>query len=375
MTLDVVPKTVAALEGAGLPVAVRDGDITPPVVYLKLGTATDEGGPLEGSRLAVFYVHYIPIRGVDNLAGDADALDVIYDALAPIAWAALTATSTTVTVKNIRGRVTASTCPPRPWPPPSERSNAMPTTVNKLVGTLKLGDTATGKQMEAQVAQVGTPQTVTRDAAVTVLTGDVIQASATYSWALTGQVLLDLSDPHRRVLFREHPPGPADAVRVPAHRRHRPAISGTVIVDGWDTRRAGRRVDRPRAKFTWPMQGSRTSPRPPAPNPTATPSMPNDTVGVDIKNQAAFTACLDAIRKSVDEPDTALNAAGRELVTAAAAAAPKATGRLRQRPPPATGRRARYPHRGRHPLRRRRSLGLAGPWHPPSTVDRGHLAP
>jgi hypothetical protein len=56
--------------------------------------------------------------------------------------------------------------------------------------------------------------------------------------------------------------------------------------------------------------------------------MPDDAVGVDIKNQAAFTACLDAIRKSIDEPDTALNAAGRELVTAAAAAAPKATGRL-----------------------------------------------
>ena len=101
MTLAVaLAQTVAALEGAGLRVAVRDGDITPPVVYLKLGTATDEGGPLEGSRLAVFYVHYIPIRGIDNLAGDADALDAIYDALGPIAWAALTATATTVTVKN-----------------------------------------------------------------------------------------------------------------------------------------------------------------------------------------------------------------------------------------------------------------------------------
>ena len=103
--------------------------------------------------------------------------------------------------------------------------------------------------------------------------------------------------------------------------------------------------------------------------------MPDDAIGVDIKNQAAFTACLDAIRKSVDEPDTALNAAGRELVTAAAAAAPKATGRLAgaHRLLPAAG--ARGADRGRHPLRRRRSLGLAGPWHPPSTVDRGHLAP
>ena len=56
--------------------------------------------------------------------------------------------------------------------------------------------------------------------------------------------------------------------------------------------------------------------------------MSDDAVGVDIKNQAAFTACLDAIRKAVDQPGDALNAAGRELVTAAAASAPKATGRL-----------------------------------------------
>ena len=62
----------------------------------------------------------------------------------------------------------------------------MPTVVNKLRGTLKLGDTATGVAMEAQVSQIGTPQTVTRDAPVTVLTGDVIQAGATYSWSLTG---------------------------------------------------------------------------------------------------------------------------------------------------------------------------------------------
>ena len=133
----------------------------------------------------------------------------------------------------------------------------MPTTVNKLVGTLKLGDTATGVAMEAQVAQVGTPQTVTRDAAVTVLTGDVIQASATYSWALTGQVLLDLSDPDGVFYFVNSNQGqqmPFEFLPIGATG---PTISGTVIVDGWDTEElaAGSIVQ---SKFTWPMQGART---------------------------------------------------------------------------------------------------------------------
>lgn len=133
----------------------------------------------------------------------------------------------------------------------------MPTTVNKLVGTLKLGDTATGVAMEAQVAQVGTPQTVTRDAAVTVLTGDVIQASATYSWALSGQVLLDLSDPDGVFYFVNAHQGqqmPFEFLPIGATG---PTISGTVIVDGWDTEElaAGSIVQ---SKFTWPMQGSRT---------------------------------------------------------------------------------------------------------------------
>lgn len=90
----------AALEAAGIRVAVRDGDITPPVAYVRIGTVSDAGGVLTGNTLTMFYLHYIPIRGVDNLAGDADALDALYDALSPIAWGELTATETSVTVRN-----------------------------------------------------------------------------------------------------------------------------------------------------------------------------------------------------------------------------------------------------------------------------------
>jgi hypothetical protein len=91
---------VAALEAAGLRAAVRDGDITPPVVYLQIGTVSDAGAVLSGGTVVVFYVYYLPIRGIDNLAGDADALDAIYGALEPLAWAELAATRTSVTIKN-----------------------------------------------------------------------------------------------------------------------------------------------------------------------------------------------------------------------------------------------------------------------------------
>jgi hypothetical protein len=136
------------------------------------------------------------------------------------------------------------------------------TVINKLLGTLKLGDTATGVAMEAQVSQIGAPQTVTRDAAVTVLTGDVVTPPATYSSALTGQVLLDMSDPSgvyyyvlsnqgQELPFEFLPIGPAG-----------PTISGTCIVDGWDSEElaAGAIVQ---SKFTWPIQGQKTT-TPPA---------------------------------------------------------------------------------------------------------------
>jgi hypothetical protein len=138
----------------------------------------------------------------------------------------------------------------------------MPTVINKLVGTLKLGDTATGIAMEAQVAQVGTPQTVTRDSPVTVLTGDVVQAAATYSWALTGQALLDLSDASGVFYFVNTNQGqemPFEFLPIGAAG---PTITGTCIVDGWDTEQlaAGSIVQ---SKFTWPIQGQRTVTPPP----------------------------------------------------------------------------------------------------------------
>ena len=90
---------VTTLEDAGLRVAVRDGDLTPPVVYIPhLGNMTDAGGPLNGSRVATFYVYVIPIRGPANLTADADTLDRVYDALTPITWADLTGAWSSVTV-------------------------------------------------------------------------------------------------------------------------------------------------------------------------------------------------------------------------------------------------------------------------------------
>jgi hypothetical protein len=133
----------------------------------------------------------------------------------------------------------------------------MPTVVDKLKGTLKLGDTATGVAMEAQISQIGTPQTVTRDAAVTVLTGDVIQAGATYSWSLTGQALLDMSDPDGVFYFVNAHQGEEMPFTFLPIGSAGPTISGTVIVDGWDTEElaSGAIVQ---SKFTWPMQGQRT---------------------------------------------------------------------------------------------------------------------
>ena len=133
----------------------------------------------------------------------------------------------------------------------------MPTTVNKLLGTLKLGDTATGMAMEAQVSNVGVPQNVTRDSPVTVLTGDTVQAAASYSWALTGTALLDLTDPDGIFYFVNANQGnelPFTFMPVGATG---PTIAGTVIVDGWDTEElaAGAIVV---SKFTWPIQGQRT---------------------------------------------------------------------------------------------------------------------
>jgi hypothetical protein len=138
----------------------------------------------------------------------------------------------------------------------------MVTTVSKLLGTLKLGDTATGVAMEAQVSAVGVPQSVTRDAAVTVLTGDVVQASATYSWSLTGTVLLDMTDPSGIYYFVLSNQGTEMAFEFLPIGAVGPTITGTCIVDGWDSEElnAGQIVQ---SKFTWPVQGKATVTPPP----------------------------------------------------------------------------------------------------------------
>lgn len=142
----------------------------------------------------------------------------------------------------------------------------MPTVVNKLLGTLKLGTGtgATTAQLEAQVSNIGLPQTVTRDSPVTVLTGDVVQASATYSWALTGSALLDLSEPDGIFYFVNDHQGelmPFEFLPIGAPG---PTYAGTVILDGWDTEElaAGAMIV---SKFTWPLQGQRTLTPPAAP--------------------------------------------------------------------------------------------------------------
>lgn len=93
-------EVTAALTAAGLRVAVRDGDITPPVVYIQIGTTGGAGVPLVGGTMTGLYVYYIPIRGVDNLYGEADGLDAIRAALVPLAWADLPSVRSSVTIKN-----------------------------------------------------------------------------------------------------------------------------------------------------------------------------------------------------------------------------------------------------------------------------------
>jgi hypothetical protein len=119
---------------------------------------------------------------------------------------------------------------------------------------LKLGDTSTGVAMEAQVSNIGAPQTVTRDSPVTVLTGDVITAAATRSWALTGSCLLDLMDPQGVFYFvNAHVGDELPFEWLPAGATG-PTVSGTCVVDGWDTEElaAGAMIT---SKFTWPVQG------------------------------------------------------------------------------------------------------------------------
>jgi hypothetical protein len=130
------------------------------------------------------------------------------------------------------------------------------TIVNKLKGTLSIG-TTTPVQIEAQVSAIGVPQTVTRDSPVTVLTGDVVQASATYSWTMTGSMILDLSDPAGAYYSIRAMQGTEQAVEFLPIGATGPTMSGTVIVDGFSTEElaAGAIVV---SKFSWPFQGAMT---------------------------------------------------------------------------------------------------------------------
>ena len=100
MITDAADAVVAALTAEGLNVAVRSGDITAPVVYLQIGAVSDLGATLTGGVVVTFWCFYIPVRGLDNLAADADALDRLYAALAPLGATELVTTRTSVTVNQ-----------------------------------------------------------------------------------------------------------------------------------------------------------------------------------------------------------------------------------------------------------------------------------
>jgi hypothetical protein len=134
----------------------------------------------------------------------------------------------------------------------------MATIANRLLGTLSVGTTP-GVQIEAQVSEAGTPQTVTRDSPLTVLTGDVIQSQATYSWELSGTLLLDLSSPGTSGIYyqlhaMQGSEQPFEFLPVGAAG---PTYSGTVIIDGFDTpvQKAGGLLT---SSFKWPVQGQMT---------------------------------------------------------------------------------------------------------------------
>jgi hypothetical protein len=134
----------------------------------------------------------------------------------------------------------------------------VPTEVHKLKGTLLLGSAPpAGVQAEAQVSHIGVPQTVTRDSPLTVLTGDVVQSSATYSWQLTGQIVLDYSDPAGVFYWAHDNQGTEQPFSFTPSGAAGPTITGTCVVDGWNMEElaAGSLVI---SKFTWPVQGQIT---------------------------------------------------------------------------------------------------------------------
>jgi hypothetical protein len=133
----------------------------------------------------------------------------------------------------------------------------MPTTASKLLGTLKLGDTSTGMALEAQISTIGVPQTITRDAPVLVLTGDVIVASAVRSYQITGTALLDLSIPSGIYYYVQTNIDQLMPFEFLPIGVTGPTWTGTLINDGWNTEElaAGALVI---SKFAWPVQGHPT---------------------------------------------------------------------------------------------------------------------
>ena len=133
----------------------------------------------------------------------------------------------------------------------------MPTISSKLKGTFHLGDALTGVDCEAQISHIGTPQTVTRDAAVTVLTGDVVQAGASYSWALTGTALLDWTDAAGMFYWVHTNQGTNQAFTFAPIGDEGPEFAGMCVIDGWNLEElaAGSIVS---SKFAFPIQGQLT---------------------------------------------------------------------------------------------------------------------
>ena len=133
----------------------------------------------------------------------------------------------------------------------------MATTVSKLEGTLSIGTTPTPIHLEAQISEIGTPQTVTRDSAVTVLTGDVIQAQATYSWELAGTFLMDWADPAGAYYSLWNVQGTEQPFTFTPIGATGPTYAGVCIIDGFDTpvQKAGSLAQ---SSFKWPVQGRPT---------------------------------------------------------------------------------------------------------------------
>jgi hypothetical protein len=97
---DAVHEAAARLEAAGLRVALRSGDLTPPCVYLLIGAVSDAGVPFAGGTATTLWAYYVPVRTGDDVIRDADALDALLFALSPLALTELVASKTSLTVSN-----------------------------------------------------------------------------------------------------------------------------------------------------------------------------------------------------------------------------------------------------------------------------------